>query len=410
MTGQRETGALPRIALVTYTTKPRGGAIHCLELAEALHRNGCRVHVFALGDPAAGFFRPVTVPHTIFPAPGPEGSLEERVQRALDALRRGLEREHFRDGDLLHAQDCIAGRAVVAIRDAGAPVLAVRTVHHIDDFTTEALIDCQRRSITEPGHVIVVSQFWRARLREDFGVDTDVVTSGVDTERFRHPHGVRPGLLRMRAGAAGRTLFLTVGGIEPRKGTRDLVEALALLRRRMTPPPVLAVVGGHSFQDYRPYAESVLERAHSLGLEAGKDIVRLGTVPDAELPGWYHAADVFVFPSVTEGWGLALIEAMAAGLPAVATDIPVFREFIDGDQAVLVPPSDPVALSQAMLAAATDPALRRRLARQGPKVAERYTWDACARQHIALYERFFMILLVYFSVTRRGGVRGVRGG
>jgi glycosyltransferase-like protein len=343
------------------------------------------------------------VPHTIFPAPGPEGTLEERVQCSLDALRYGLGHEQFRDGDVLHAQDCIAGRAVVAIRDTGAPVLAVRTVHHVDDFTTEALIDCQRSSITEPDHVIVVSQFWRARLREDFGVDTDVVTSGVDTARFRHPHGVRPGLLRTRAGAAGRTLFLTVGGIEPRKGTRDLVEALALLRHRMTPPPVLAVVGGHSFQDYRPYAESVLERAHRLGLEAGKDIVRLGTVPDAELPGWYHAADVFVFPSVKEGWGLALIEAMAAGLPAVATDIPVFREFIDGDQAVLVPPSDPAALAEAMLAAATDPALRRRLAREGPKVAKRYTWDACARQHIALYERFSM------AAKQHGGAQGTTG-
>ena len=67
-----EPGArtVPRIALVTYSTKPRGGVVHCLELAEALYRAGCPVHVFALGDPAAGFFRPTAVPHTIFPAPG----------------------------------------------------------------------------------------------------------------------------------------------------------------------------------------------------------------------------------------------------------------------------------------------------------------------------------------------------
>ena len=74
--------------------------------------------------------------------------------------------------------------------------------------------------------------------------------------------------------------------------------------------------------------------------------------------------------------------------PPVATDIPVFREFLDGDQALLVPPSDQAALSQAMLATGTDRTLRRRLTLEGRKVAERYAWDACARQHIALYERF----------------------
>ncbi|HEU5390232.1 MAG TPA: MSMEG_0565 family glycosyltransferase [Streptosporangiaceae bacterium] len=323
MTRQHEITAPPRVALITYTTRPRGGPVHCLELADALHRSGCRVHVYALGDPAEGFFRPVRTPHAIFPAPGPEGTLEDRVQRAFDALCQGLGREHLERGDFLHAEDCVAGRAAVAIRDAGAPVVTVRTVHHVDDFTTKALIDCQRRSIIEPDHVIVVSRFWQALLREEFGVDADVVTSGVGTDRFREFPPDRARTLRARAGATGRTLFLTVGGIEPRKGSRDLVEALAMLRHRMTPSPVLAVVGGHSFQDHRPYAESVLTRARDLGLETGRNIVQLGTVPDAELPVWYHAADVFVYPSVKEGWGLALLEAMAAGLPAVATDIPV---------------------------------------------------------------------------------------
>ena len=117
-------------------------------------------------------------------------------------------------------------------------------------------------------------------------MDADVVTSGVDTDRFREFPPARAQMLRARAGATGRTLFLTVGGIEPRKATRDLVEALAMLRHRMTSAPVLALVGGHSFQDHRPYADSVLTRARDLGLETGKDIVLLGTVPDADLPGW----------------------------------------------------------------------------------------------------------------------------
>ena len=387
MSDERATGTTPRIGLVTYTTKPRGGVIHCLELAEALHTIGCPVHVFTLGDPAAGFFRPTTVPHTIFPAPPPDGTLEDRVWSSVSALQQGLGRTASRGFGVLHAQDCIASRAVVALREAGAPVLAVRTVHHTDDFTTEALVECQRRSILDPDRVLVVSQYWQRRLQDEFGIHADVVTNGVNLQRCQRPRGLDPATLRARIGATGRTLFLTVGGIEPRKGTRELVEAMAMLRGRLVPAPLLAIVGGHSFQDYRPYAASVLERARALGLDAGKDIVILGTVPDAELTGWYHSADAFVFPSVKEGWGMALLEAMASGLPAIATDIPVFREFLDRSDAVLVPPADTAALSRAMLAVATDPALRQRLALAGPKVAARYTWEACARQHLAIYDR-----------------------
>ncbi|MGH3400134.1 MAG: MSMEG_0565 family glycosyltransferase, partial [Streptosporangiaceae bacterium] len=337
--------------------------------------------------PAAGFFRPTTVPHTIFPAPPPDGTLEDRVWSSLKALQQGLDVDASQGFDVLHGQDCIAGRAVVALREAGAPVLTVRTVHHVDDFTTEALVECQRRSILDPDRVLAVSRYWRRRLADEFGVGADVVTNGVNPQRSRRPGGLDSAALRARIGATGRTLFLTVGGIEPRKGTRELVEAMSMLRGRLVPAPLLAIVGGHSFQDYRPYAASVLARARALGLETGSDIVILGTVSDAELAGWYHSADAFVFPSVKEGWGLALLEAMAAGLPAVTTDIPVFREFLAPGDAVLVPPADAAALSQAMFAVATDHALRQRLALAGPKVAGRYTWEACASQHLALYQR-----------------------
>ena len=104
---------------------------------------------------------------------------------------------------------------------------------------------------------------------------------------------------------------------------------------------MLAVVGGHSFQDYRAYRDAALAGLPELGLELGRDVVLLGTVSDDELPAWYRAADAFAFPSVKEGWGLAVLEALSAGLPVVASDIPVFREYLtDGRDALLVPPAD----------------------------------------------------------------------
>ncbi|MCA1836796.1 MAG: glycosyltransferase, partial [Actinobacteria bacterium] len=157
------------LALVTHSTKPRGGLVHTLGLAEQLHRQGHPVHLVTLGDPAVGLFRPTSVPHTVLPAPARDGSLEQRVFASIDALTAGLS-ELAGELDILHAQDCIAARAAARVRDAGAPVSVVRTVHHVDDFTTPVLVDCQRKAILEPDRVLVVSEQWRRILTADYGV------------------------------------------------------------------------------------------------------------------------------------------------------------------------------------------------------------------------------------------------
>ncbi|HEX6206819.1 MAG TPA: glycosyltransferase, partial [Actinomycetota bacterium] len=201
----------PRIAMLTYSSKPRGGVVHALHLAEALHAQGADVHLFALGDPREGFYRLARAPHTLFPAPAADGSLEERVFAAVDALRSGLGR--VAGGfDVLHAQDCIAARAVLDLREKEPLGSLVRTVHHIDDFTTPALIECQQRSVVEPDRVLVVSEYWRRALAEEHGIEAAVVPNGVDLARFAaplDPEAVRD--LRRRVGSADRFLFLTVG-------------------------------------------------------------------------------------------------------------------------------------------------------------------------------------------------------
>jgi glycosyltransferase involved in cell wall biosynthesis len=248
-------------------------------------------------------------------------------------------------------------------------------------------VECQRHSILDPDHVLVVSRDWQRRLREEFGVDAQVVTNGVDGPRFARPSSADGSDFRARIGARGRFLFLTVGGIEPRKGSMELVEALAKVRTVVSPPPVLAVVGGHSFQDHEAYRQRVRDRAAELGVPVGEAVVVLGTVPDEELPRWYHTADAFVFPSHKEGWGLALLEALAAGLATVTTDIPVFREFLGEQDALLAPAGDAGALGDVMIRVASDPELRNRLGRRGPRVAGRFTWRRCAQQHAAIYRR-----------------------
>jgi len=370
------------LALVTYSTKPRGGVVHTLALADALHELGEPVRVVALGDPAAGFFRPVRAPVTIVPGPTGAVTMEDKVAGSIDALTGVLATLDVR---VLHAQDCISARAAARVRDAGAPVTVVRTVHHVDDFTSPALMDCQRRAILEPDVVLAVTEVWRRTLLTDYGVRAAVVPNGVDARRFSAASRERAGELRRCVGAVGRPLLLAVGGIEPRKGSDTLVRALSLLAREGL-RPVLVVVGGHSFQDHRPYRDAVLAELPSLGLELGVDVVPVGTVDDDDVPAWYAAADALAFPSVKEGFGLAVLEAMSAGVPVVSSDLPVFREYlVDGRDALLVPVGDVPALAAALRSALLDAAVRGRLVAAGTELARRFTWRASAERHLAVY-------------------------
>lgn len=381
-----------KVALITYSTKPRGGVVHTLELGEALHASGVDVRVIALGDESVGFFRNTQVPHSFIGAPPWAETLDERVFRSVDALADGL-RHMVGDFTILHTQDCIAARAAARVRDELAPddpnrPIVVRTVHHVDDFTTQALIDCQRQAIMEPDELIVVSRQWQDIVAAEFGRRATVIYNGVNPEKVAPPSGFDRYRQRTSIGAESRFLFLTVGGIEPRKGTREMFEALAELQAATAQPPMLAIVGGHSFQDHAGYRDAALARAQQLGLELERDIVQLGTVTDAELAAWYQAADAFLFPSVKEGWGLVAMEALAAGLPLIASDIPVFREYLEPDvTALLVPPGDVAALTSAMRRLVADSTTRVGLASAGREMVQRFTWAAAASQQQMMYER-----------------------
>ncbi len=377
--------AAPPVALVTYSTKARGGVAHTLALGEALHALGHRVVIVGLGDPDRGFFRPVAAPTHVVPVPEVAGGLEEKVAVNIDTLEVAL-RTVAPDWPVLHTQDCISARAAARVRDAGVPTTVVRTVHHVDDFDSETLMDCQRQAILEPDVVLVVSRMWQDILAADHGVTAGLVHNGVDVRRYGQASPDLAASLRARVGAADRPLLLSVGGIEPRKGSDTLVAALAALGRDRDPAPVLAVVGGHSFQDHRAYRDRVIASLGPLGLELGRDVVELGTVPEEEMGAWYAAADVLAFPSVKEGFGLAALEAMAAGLPVVTSDLPVFHEWlVPGRDALTAPVGDVDALAAALGDVLDDEALADRLRAAGRQVAERFSWEASARRHLEVY-------------------------
>jgi glycosyltransferase involved in cell wall biosynthesis len=109
-------------------------------------------------------------------------------------------------------------------------------------------------------------------------------------------------------------------------------------------------------------------------------------IPDSELPALYRIADAFVFPSVKEGWGLVVLEAIASGLPVITSNQPPFIEFLSESQALLVNPNLPDAIAQAMRSI-VHPNHSISLVQQSQSVLARYTWEASAKMHLHHYQQ-----------------------
>ncbi len=385
-----------RIALFTYSTKPRGGVIHTLSLAEHLMALGHEVHVFALGKDQHGFFRPVTVPHTLIPIEAlPEDTeLDQRIRRYIQSYHEFLMSDTFAPFDIYHVQDCISANAVWRAREAGRIRSFVRTIHHVDDFVSPSLIQCQKDSIYRPDHRLVVSRYWRQRLRDEYGVESEVIYNGVDLQRFRPPGAAERVEARAQFDLNDEFAFLNIGGIEPRKNTIRLLRAFEQVKHVLElkgRQSVLLLAGGETLLDYTPYRQEFFALLEKSTLELGKDVRVLGVVADEQLPRLYQAADALTFPSVKEGWGLVVLEAMASRLTVLASDLPVFHEYLrSGDNALLVDPFDEAAIANGMLRLAEDAETRQYLAAAGPQTAQKFSWEATAQAHVECYQRWLI--------------------
>ncbi len=375
-----------KIALLTYSTKPRGGVIHTLELAEALHACGHEVCVFALDKDRQGFCRPLSCEAAFVPAPpvrDPRAVDRVVAQRIQDYVKYFSERRRP-TYDIYHAQDCISANALARLRDRQIVTRVARTVHHIDDYPSPYLEECQRRGIEQPDACFCVSRYWQARLQERYGVTAQRVFNGVDTQRFSATSQGTEASLKASLGLEGSPLLLTVGGIEPRKNSLRLLQAFARVRDRY-PGAQLAIAGGISMFDYSAYRAEFFALARELGLTLGKAVVLVGAVADERLPALYRCADTFVFPSVVEGWGLVVMEAIASGLPVVTSDREPFTEFLSSQQAFLVDPDDPGAIAAGITASLGPDAAARVEASQS--ICQQYTWKNSAAVHVDHYQQ-----------------------
>jgi glycosyltransferase involved in cell wall biosynthesis len=233
-----------------------------------------------------------------------------------------------------------------------------------------------RRSCQRARRIITISESSRQDVHRFFSVplrQIDVVVPGVDpiyqplpaaeVAAFRRKHGLD-------------RFVLHVGTLQPRKNIPVLIEAMA----RLTDPELkLVLVGGKGW-----LYDDIFRQVQALGL--AERTIFTGYVPDDELPLWYNAAALLVYPSVYEGFGLPVVEAMACGTPVIAANRSSIPEAV-GEAGLLFDPNDLDTLVNQMTAVLTNTDLQHKLRQQGLDHAQTFSWERAGRETAAVYRR-----------------------
>jgi glycosyltransferase involved in cell wall biosynthesis len=260
---------------------------------------------------------------------------------------------------------------VVTIHDLIWPLYA----EILDRFSRCMLWLFVERSARQADRVIAVSQSTARDLQRVF----EVPESKIEVIH----HGVGPAYRPQDPQAAAehvankygvsKDYVLTVGTVVAHKNLVSLVQAMRILRERGEPPLQLLAVGA------KGWGNAKLREAVQRSRLPDEVIRFLGFVPEEDLPMLYSGACSFVFPSLYEGFGLPLVEAMACGVPIVAANTSSVPEVV-GDAALLVPPTQPEAFAEAILRVRSDKDLRRAMIEKGLRRAACFGWDKAARQ------------------------------
>ena len=220
--------------------------------------------------------------------------------------------------------------------------------------------------------LICVSEPAREFISRYFPGDYRIVPNGIDTTRFRPD---RPVVAELRS--AGMATILFVGRMEQRKGLATLLDAYARLRRLRADVRLVVVGDGPMRWAYERRCEA----------DGVPDVTFLGHVSGQVLPRIYASADIFCAPaSGGESFGIVLLEAMASGVPVVASAIPGFSQVVaSGSEGLLVPPRDPQAWARALDTLVADRAARRRMGEAGVRKAQGFDWRVVVDGILGVY-------------------------
>ncbi len=389
-----------KVCIVAYEYPPDlgGEASYARDLAEGLASTGHDVTVLVPAkqgpgySPAAGV-RLLSLKTTAFPMLK-VASFVIAANKALPGLVAG------EGADVVHVAFDYPSFPF-RVRGLGAPLLA--TVHHLHvaeaigalragrgvgpalaatakDFLLSSM---EAVLVRRASAAIAVSHFTRRTLEDYLGVPrarTRVVRNGVRVDDIMAARDL--GVVRKKLGIGASPFVLYVGRLEKSKGLEYLIEAFATVARA-SPSLRLVIVGGGSAS----YTKTLKEMVAAFGLEGSVRFA--GRVGRADLCEVYAACRAMVLPSLMEGFGIVLIEAMAAGKPCISTRVGAVPELVvDGENGYLIPPADPEALSAAMIRLNSLPDCGAGMGATGRAFAETFSAERMARETAMVYAEF----------------------
>ncbi|MEX0749944.1 MAG: glycosyltransferase [Dehalococcoidia bacterium] len=424
MTSLYERGALHgrRIAVISAHTSPlaalggreTGGMnVYVRELSRELGARGYEVDVFtrrtSAADPEVQPFGPNA--RVINVDAGPTDTIDKlRIADYLDEFELNVLAFAAREGavyDLVHSHYWMSGKVALALCERwSVPHVAmfhtlgeVKMRARLSEHEPAARMEAETAVAAAADCIVVASRHELHLLTTLYRADESriaVVPCGVDLERF-YPMDKEQARRALEL-KDGDRIILFVGRIEPLKGIDILISAAAQLHEDENFR--VLIVGG----DGRAEAELAQLRALAERLDIDHHISFVGAVPHEDLPMYYNAADVCVVPSYYESFGLVAVEAMACGVPVVASRVGGLTSTIsDGETGYLIPWRCPEPFAERLELLLDNDELRQSFGRAGREAVERYRWANVADAVAALYEELLLIYASYPSGDAEAG-------
>ena len=310
---------------------------------------------------------------TVVEEDSPGYSISELTRFAWRLMRDRL--------DLFHATHYVIpplarARAVVTIHD----IIHVLYPQYLPNRA--ALLYARvmmRRALKRADRILTVSYNSKRDLVDYFGIAPsriEVIYNGVAPQfRADVPRAERDRVVAKYS--LPRPYLLFLGGEKPHKNVRNVIRAFAEARRERALPHALVLAG--PMPRNRNRVEALIA-----ALDVESRVHRPGVVPEEDLPGLFAAADAFIYPTLYEGFGLPVVEAMACGVPVLTSSTSALQE-VAGGYAYLVDPMDVDAIARGIVDLATDPRRRAEFADLGRRRARDFSWDRAAEQTLKVY-------------------------
>ena len=383
-----------RILMLSWEYPPvsHGGlARHVQDLSEALVRKGIEVFVVTQGSaelPADEIINGVRVLRTIPVAVTANNFVEDILQLNFQLLERALVlfRELDNNLDIIHGHDWLVFWASKVLKHSFTTPL-IYTIHATEFGRNQGIYNDMQRYINdlewyasfEAWKLIVCSQYMNNEVRNLFQVPEDkavVIGNGVNEENYR---GDSSPAYRDFYASPDEDIVFYVGRIVREKGIQVLIQAIPEILK--TNPKTKFVIAGKG-----PYLDNLRSLAEYLGV--AERVYFTGFISDRERNNLYRIADVAVFPSLYEPFGIVALEAMVTRTPVIVSEVGGLAEFVrDGENGLTVKPNDPQQLAEKIRFLLNNKDRAREMASRAYEIVKRdFTWDEIANKTLAVYE------------------------